>query len=76
MIETITGFESGLPKRKTHFCTFCPYQTYLKHDMVKHVRTHTGERPFACEMCGKRFSRKDRLQSHIKTHNADIFKNQ
>ncbi|PHZ11043.1 uncharacterized protein RHIMIDRAFT_186678, partial [Rhizopus microsporus ATCC 52813] len=28
----------------------------------------TGERPFACSICDKRFSRPDSLQTHLKTH--------
>ena len=37
-------------------------------DLVMHVRTRTGERPYSCAICNKAFSRQRILVRHIITH--------
>ncbi|XP_054710098.1 zinc finger protein 33B-like [Uloborus diversus] len=58
-------------RKRIHSCTYCHYTSYYKTHMEKHVRTHTGERPFVCETCGKGFTQKHSLQSHRFLHSSN-----
>ena len=48
-------------------CAQCGYTTTFKSYMRRHIRVHTGERPFRCNQadCGASFSQKGMLTQHL-----------
>ena len=45
-------------------CPFCPRIARDSYDIKKHIRIHTGEKPFQCMFCGHKFNQKSALNTH------------
>ena len=58
------GPVAGRPSGVT--CPFCTKWCPCKAEMDRHVRTHTGERPFKCHLCSYSATVKCTLQNHLR----------
>ncbi|KAI8955998.1 hypothetical protein F4801DRAFT_586629 [Xylaria longipes] len=61
----------GRPRVVIAPCRHCGKQFKRQEHLVRHERTHTQERPFACD-CGNRFTRQDLLARHVRTSHCQV----
>ncbi|KAM0332376.1 hypothetical protein ACHAQA_002653 [Verticillium albo-atrum] len=59
--------------QKKHKCKVCDKRFTRPSSLQTHMYSHTGEKPFACEVegCGRHFSVVSNLRRHKKVHKGD-----
>ncbi|XP_052751381.1 transcriptional repressor CTCF-like isoform X2 [Galleria mellonella] len=56
---------------RPHFtCNFCSYTSHRRYLLLRHMKSHSEERPHKCNVCERGFKTVSSLQNHVNMHNG------
>lgn len=56
---------------RPHFvCNFCDYTSHRRYLLLRHMKSHSEDRPHKCSVCERGFKTMASLQNHVNMHNG------
>jgi hypothetical protein len=65
------GSKPGGGQTRRHACNQCGKAFVTPSKLQRHVLSHSGIRPFHCQLCGRHFSQAANLKTHIRNTHPD-----
>ncbi|KAJ8371830.1 hypothetical protein AAFF_G00299700 [Aldrovandia affinis] len=65
------GGEKKMRSKAFQKCPICAKVIQGAGKLPRHIRTHTGEKPYECAVCTVRFTRQDKLKVHMRKHTGE-----
>ncbi|KAJ1210866.1 hypothetical protein NDU88_006228 [Pleurodeles waltl] len=63
--------ERKMKPKASQQCPICNKIIMGAGKLPRHMRTHTGEKPYMCSICEVRFTRQDKLKIHMRKHTGE-----
>lgn len=63
----LNGMNNG-----TYRCNMCPHSSVDKAALIRHMRTHNGDRPYECSLCNYAFTTKANCERHLRNRHGKI----
>lgn len=62
------GVGPGMP----YPCNMCPYTSTDKATLIRHLRSHNGDRPYECSLCNYAFTTKANCERHVRNRHGKL----
>lgn len=70
-LESMLADHVMVHSQNLYQCSICRLQLPTGSDLVQHLKSHTGDKPFQCAICSKSFTQPGSLSTHTRIHTGE-----